>query len=271
MKYIVTICHPNELVQRNWTQVDVVRSKEEIDDILASPSFDVFDGLIVQVNEYENLDETIYIGVFYDNAWVNLGYNSKAMNSMDWDGAEDTSFLSNKSVIQVILECGDHLILNYALKDWLTKSAYIRMIVACMRAMIPYGLRDDFILYLDRAEQGNISVTDKDRMDRQVSIIYNDLPRIEYDEAIVMAPNFAREHDMANAIFSMCRMCLHKDKEKFARDGSHCLAYTIAAIVGYTRDVALQDRAKLDMCNLMRSNFSMMDFLLALVKNQCRT
>lgn len=92
MQFVVEICHPNDVFSGVWESVEYVDSKKDLIDLIQSPTFDVYDGLLLQCVSLG------YVGAFRDNTCVDLSRNSdivfKIEKSLMKNFGLDESFVS---------------------------------------------------------------------------------------------------------------------------------------------------------------------------------
>lgn len=83
MSYIIEITHANDVVSNIWKTVDRLESIEQIQDYIASPSFEWSAGTVVRVvgDEYGILHNTL---AYNDRECVDVSYNSDAYKKSKW-------------------------------------------------------------------------------------------------------------------------------------------------------------------------------------------
>lgn len=76
MKYFVQICHPNEIAKFAWKTVDEVADGQSAFESIQSPTFEIFDGLLVRIVD-ELKDKHYYDGVYNGSSCVDIGRRSE--------------------------------------------------------------------------------------------------------------------------------------------------------------------------------------------------
>lgn len=75
MTIFIEVCHPNDFDKKQWTRVDECSSPAEVVDALASPVFEIYEGLLVRTHD------NVYCGVCDGTSFVDLSESSKIMKS----------------------------------------------------------------------------------------------------------------------------------------------------------------------------------------------
>lgn len=116
MSFALEICHPNEMLSQSWKFVEQIESIDLIDH-LHSPSFEVYDGLLVRVLRQMTLD-AYYTGAYYNGEFFDIGPGSNVLKSIDFgERVLAKKFMVNKSLDEIWMfsTFGDDMV--YGIRD----------------------------------------------------------------------------------------------------------------------------------------------------------
>lgn len=76
MKYLLQICHPNEVCLDAWKTVDEIDDHDDITEHLSSPTFDWYPGLVVRcIMPFDNVAPE-YIGIYGESECIDVSRTS---------------------------------------------------------------------------------------------------------------------------------------------------------------------------------------------------
>lgn len=81
MPYTVEIAHPDDAVKNQWKFIAVVDTKNEVHDLVESPTFEYERGLCIRARDNT---EIIYTGIYGDDDCYDIGPDSIFMGTLTW-------------------------------------------------------------------------------------------------------------------------------------------------------------------------------------------
>lgn len=241
MPYLIEISHPNELC---WKIVDIV---DDVEDELHSPSFGMFNGLLVRVTNQDG--RAYYFGAYYESQWINLGPESYVMkNRFRGHVRDDVDF------VQAITKCSNVKDMIYMLKGIIDRKTLFCMVKACVALLIlPQHLRN--ILNKPQYRENDL---------RYLSQEEERLHNAWDDEDL----ESFRKLSESSAVETFVRLVINTHQNAIYEVSVNCLHIVISTLsMGYrvqTGDLVDEPRYEAILCETMRANFSLFDVILTL-------
>lgn len=137
MTYHLEIAHPNEIIHRRWKHVGDVESPEELQDALAFPVFEVYDGLIAQAR-FNNNELSSQTWVYGGGSFYDIGPYSDIAMKINWKTTNDMFTYDNRWVMS---EDGTELAL---LMDLIVPQRYNMAVMLEMlkQDVVEYGINN---------------------------------------------------------------------------------------------------------------------------------
>lgn len=165
MKYIIQTAHANHISYEDWTNADEADSEESAHDILRSPSFDVYDGLVIRI--VSTSDWLLrYSGIYRGDECVCVDFGSAVSLKHPWNLTEESFDVSKGYPWWMIWNiCKQPSWMIHAVKNAISRRRLVNALADCISSTMPlsrmnYLLEKTILRAIDVIENENSSDAD---------------------------------------------------------------------------------------------------------------